>query len=474
MNKILRVFAAGLMFCGLMVTIPSKAVNAAGGGGLAPGGAATGSGGGTGGPISFAGYYVTFYEEQNDYISQGSNNMELYGKSVSQMQYQWAKYFTQKDWTAYKSDVSHTSGYAESVYKNFGFIVADSLNATTYSKNKKFMRINGQNVPIPAVETYYVNPHNPGSTPLIDAGTLDSTMCQTTNPQEAYQYTGAYHNSDFDGQLRRAIMSNGQLATKLGGYIAKADPGLAWRQYLQLLYSVYVNSGYQPEMSDIIEDYLRNTNRNGSNTFQVITVTAIVGIKENGGVVWYSAPEFYKSMLGTKEYPVAATGRFRDGSNWANTTTSASTQHIIDDATGWSQELRAGVHGRINFNTNYTLGQTYWMPIQFRADGTINTNQGVDQTRWRYTVFPTGYYGKDGGNSGYTFIASKVEEGPLAASYGLYLQTTPKNKPFDINVSVGRTVQSLCFSVILSICVSVGGCCNTKGFLRGRILCVVT
>ena len=46
-------------------------------------------------------------------------------------------------------------------------------------------------------------------------------------------------------------------------------------------------------------------------------------------------------------------------------------------------------------------------------------------------MYPTGLYGKDGGNSGYTFIASKVEEGPLAASYGLYLQTTPKNKPFD-------------------------------------------
>lgn len=423
MNKILRVFAVGLILCGLLVTMPSETSYAAGD--IASGGMGNGNTNGKGG-IHAMGYFVTIYEEANDYLSNGTADQQEQGKTVNQMKKQWSKYFVEEDWT------TNPERCADRMVRGEGFIVCDNQYVKQVCNNGNRYVIENGNAKKMSTWVHYIDKNHIASTPQIDSGQLDPTMSATDKPQEAYQHTGGYQNSAFDKELLNVIMDNAHTSAKLNGYIAAGQEGMAWRQYMQLLYSVYVNSKYNAEMAEYIESYLRNTNRNGSQSFQVITITAVVAMPHQGGYAWYTAPEFYGKLLGVKKgLPNAETVKFKSKANWANSTTSWSQEYMKSDAQGWSNEIRSGVKGRIKYDTSYANSQTIWQPAWFSADGSVKFSGGYNQARWRYTVFPTGYYGKDGGNSGYTFIASKVEEGPLAASYGLYLQTTPKNKPFD-------------------------------------------
>lgn len=422
MKRFLRIFAVGLVLCGLLITVPSETVEATD---IIPGSNGNGNLSGDGG-ITAEGYYVCIYEEPNMFSDKGGADVEVGAGlgAVGQMKAQWGtKYFTNIDWNAKWATQSMSNGK--------GFIVTDDeADAITCNNGHKKFANNGSPQKL-CIPVYYANPN--AATPQLSGGVLDKSMGKTTNPLEAYQHTGSYNNPSFDKELRNAIMDNAHTASKLNGYINGAQPGLSWQRYMQLLYSVYVSSGYEgndggKQCTELI-NYLRNTNRNGSPNFQVIVISSVVAMRQGNDIVWYTAPEFYSCLTGVKG-ACTSTKKFKSIGNWYNTTTSYSRAYMKNDMQNWMAEINN--RGKMRaFDTSYQMSQTIWQPAYIRADGTVTYDGGLSNYCWRYTMYPTGLYGKDGGNSGYTFIASKVEEGPLAASYGLYLQTTPKNKPFD-------------------------------------------
>lgn len=408
------------MFCGLLAVIPSKAVYADN---INAGSNGNGNVSGDGGIVA-AGYYVCIYEEANNYKSKGSADVEI-GEglgSAGQMKAQWSKYFVDRDWNLDWS--------AKQMKLNKGFIVMDNPDIANECNNGHKLYAYKGNSHTLKIPVYYANPN--AATPQLSGGVLDQSMGKTTNPLEAYQHTGSYHNPSFDKELRSAIMDNAHTASKLNGYINGAQPGLSWQRYMQLLYSVYVSSGYEghddgAQCTSLI-NYLRNTNRNGSDSFQVIVISSVVAMRQGSDYVWYTAPEFYECLTGVRG-ACSATKDFKSKGNWFNTTTSFSKDYMKNDMVNWGAQLRSKGKFR-DYDPSFYNSQSYWQPAFIHADGSTTFGTSTNYN-WRYTMYPTGLYGKDGGNSGYTFIASKVEEGPLAASYGLYLQTTPKNKPFD-------------------------------------------